>query len=251
MLAFIGLILMADLHFIGGEKGGVGKSVFARLMAEFCIAFKLIFVLAECDRMNPDVARIYRKIIRTELAYFTEDKTRKSKADKLFSLAIELLTIANLPAQVHEAMKSWFLEDNLYELGQEHGVSFCYWYVSNGGYDSVKLFVKTLRDFGEYMQFVFVRNWGLCDDWTHVDEDEGVQAAIREYKVSVIDLPKFPYAERNFIEAHQLTLTDALNHPDLSLVSKQRVKKFLRESFAEIEKTGLLTDEETSTRKSG
>jgi hypothetical protein len=237
---------MARLHLIGGNKGGVGKSLTSRSLVEFCLAYTITFVLAECDRETPDVARTYRSSVETVLAYFTEDPTQRSKADRLFSSAIESLVIANLPANVHEALRAWFIEDGLYELGQEHGVSFCHWYVTNGGYDSVKFFSKTLRDLGEWMPHVLVRNWGLCDDWRHVDEDEEIQDAIREYQVSVIDLPKFPYAERNFVEAHQMTLTDALAHQSLSLVSRQRIKNFMRDVFAGIERTGLFNHAESA-----
>ena len=103
--------------------------------------------------------------------------------------------------------------------------------------------LKTLEDLGPYMQHVFVRNWGLCDDWTHVDEDKEFQSALQQYQVPIIDLPKFPYAERNFIEANQLTLSGALNHTELNLVSRQRVFKFLQKSFNQIESTGFLNED--------
>lgn len=235
---------MPRVHSINGRKGGVGKSLTSRVFIEYCFNYlKSPFCLVEADKVNPDVARFYREKVRTELAYFSESEQKRTKADRIFNIARESTVILNLPAQVHEAMKTWFLEDEIYELGLEEGVSFCNWYVSNGGYDSIKLFIKTLKDLGQFMPHVLIRNWGLCDDWTHTDKDDELQAAIREYRVPVIDLPKFPYAERNFIEAHQLTLMDALKHPDLSLVSKHRVQKFLRQSFAEIESTGLLIDE--------
>lgn len=232
------------LIFVGGRKGGVGKTICTLTGTEYFRKKNKYFALAECDRVNPDAARIYRKTIEVLFAYFSEDPRKRTKADALFKAAIDhSLVICNLPAQVHEPMKAWFLEDGLYELGQEHNVAFYHWYVSNGGYDSLKLFIKTLEDLGPYIQHVFVRNWGLCDDWTHVDEDKDVQAAIKEYQVPVIDLPKFPYAERNFMEAYQLTFSEVLHHPDLSLVSKQRVKTFLRNSFAEIESIGLIPHE--------
>jgi hypothetical protein len=234
---------------VGGNKGGVGKSLFCRALVEFGLTRNLAFVLAECDRETPDVARTYRSSVETIFAYFTEDPTKRSKADRLFSSAIALPVIANLPANVHEALRAWFIEDGLYELGQEHGVSFCHWYVTNGGYDSIKFFVKTLRDLGEWMPHILVRNWGLCDDWTHVDEDEDVQAAISQYRVPVIDLPKFPYAERNFVEAHQLTLKAAIQHPDLSLVSRQRIKNFMKEAFAQIAQTGVFIDAQSDSEK--
>lgn len=237
---------MPSLHLIGGNKGGVGKSLTCRVLAEFCLASATTFILAECDRETPDVARMYRSIVETIFAYFTEDPTKRTKADKLFSCAIAKPVIANLPANVHEAMWGWFVEDGIHELGREHGVSFCHWYVTNGGYDSVKFFVKTLRDLGEWMPHILVRNHGLCDDWTHVDDDKEVQDAIANYEVQVIDLPKFAYAERNFVEANQLTLTTAVNHPDLSLVSRQRIKNFMRDAFLQLESTGAFINAEQS-----
>jgi len=229
---------------VGGDKGGVGKSFFARVLVEFCLAEKLQFILAECDRVNPDTARIYRNTVDVLFAYFSEDPRRRTKADALFKAAIDSsLVICNLPAQVHQPMKEWFLEDDLYELAQEHNITFYHWYVTNGGYDSVKLFIKSLKELGPYMKHSLVRNYGLCDSWTHVDEDDEVQAAITEYDIPVIDLPKFPYAERNLIEEHQLTFTQALQHPKFDLVSRQRVYKFLQKSFAQIESTGILSGE--------
>ena len=128
------------------------------------------------------------------------------------------------------------------------GLDFSIFYVTNGGYDSVKFFIKTLRDLGEWMPHILVRNH-VCEEWTHVDEDEEVQAAIANYEVQVIDLPKFAYAERNFVEANQLTLTAALHHPDLSLVSRQRIKNFMREAFSQIECTGAFTNEQPKAPK--
>ncbi|MGG6294914.1 hypothetical protein ACQ4M4_10850 [Leptolyngbya sp. AN02str] len=230
---------------VGGDKGGVGKSFTSCVMAEFCLAKELEFVLAECDRVNPDVGRIYRNSgVDVKFAYFSEDPRKRTKADTLFKAAIDSpLVICNLPAQVHQPMKEWFLEDDLYELAQEHNITFYHWYVTNGGYDSVKLFLKSLKELGPYMKHIFVRNWGLCDSWTHVDEDDEVQAAITEHHIPVIDLPKFPYAERNLIEEHQLTFTQALQHPKFDLVSRQRVYKFLQKSFTQIESTGILSGE--------
>ena len=92
------------------------------------------------------------------------------------------------------------------------------------------------------MNLAFVRNWGICDDWTHVDEDKEIQSALKKYKVPTIDIPKFPYVERNFIEGNQLSFDEALNDNQLSIVSKQRIKNFLRECFAQIKSSGLMDD---------
>lgn len=227
------------LHFVGGRKGGVGKSFFTRMLIEFRRSKGGKFTIAECDRVNPDVGRIYKDLEEVILAYFSEDERKRSKADALFAAALKKVVIANLPAQVHQAMLAWFTEDALYELAAQEGVTFCHWYVSNGGYDSVQLFYRTVRDLGGWMPHVFVRNWGLCDDWTHVDEDPEFQQVIEDHTIPVIDMPKLPYLERNFIEAHQLPLAEAADHTDLSVVSHQRIRHFLRQAFAEIEEAGM------------
>jgi hypothetical protein len=228
------------LHFVGGRKGGVGKSSFTRVLVEYQRSQEVTFTIAECDRVNPDVARIYKSDVATILAYFSEDERKRSKADALFAEALKNPVIANLPAQVHEAMLAWFVQDALYELAAKEGVSFCHWYVSNGGYDSLQLFYKTVRDLGLWMPHVFVRNWGLCDDWAHVDEDPDFQRIVEDHSIPVVDLPKLSYLERNFVEANQLALSEAVNHKDLSVVSRQRIRHFLRQAFAEIEKAGML-----------
>lgn len=235
---------MPCLHFVGGRKGGVGKSMFASLLIAYADQNWKDFVIAECDRVNPDVARAhkgYQK--RSILAYFSEDERKRSKADALFAEARTVPVIANLPAQVHEAMKGWFIQDALYEIAQGEGVTFRHWYVSNGGYDSVRLFSKTVRDLGEWVPHVFVRNWGLCDDWERSKDDDAHKeflATVNEFEVPVIDMPKIPYLERNFLEAHQIPFNEAVAHEGLSVVSRQRIRNALRHAFTEIEKVRAL-----------
>jgi len=47
---------MAALHFIGGEKGGVGKSVLARTLAQYHIDRNLPFLGFDTDRSHPTLS---------------------------------------------------------------------------------------------------------------------------------------------------------------------------------------------------
>lgn len=50
---------MANVHFIGGEKGGVGKSVVARILAQYMIDGNIPFVgfsSSHFDSLAPDLA---------------------------------------------------------------------------------------------------------------------------------------------------------------------------------------------------
>src|SRR5271170_1229921 len=52
---------MTSINFIGGEKGGVGKSVTARLLAQRFIDYDLPFVGFDTDRSHRSFARFYER----------------------------------------------------------------------------------------------------------------------------------------------------------------------------------------------
>jgi hypothetical protein len=87
---------------------------------------------------------------------------------------------------------------------------------------------------------VFVKNLGLCDDWEYVDKMPEFIAAKEKYKFTTMDFPKFPFSERNTIDRLGITFSDALNHPELKVISKQRVKNFLQSAYNAFAQTGLV-----------
>ena len=50
---------MGTLHFIGGEKGGVGKSFTARLLAQYFIDHDMPFAGFDTDASHSTFARFY------------------------------------------------------------------------------------------------------------------------------------------------------------------------------------------------
>ncbi|MBD2772588.1 mobilization protein [Iningainema sp. BLCCT55] len=225
------------MHLVDGEKGGVGKSLVARTMLQYCLDNSLSIVAVEADRSNPDVAGIYSDCVE---AVFSEDEKRANEADKIFELALSKSVIVNLPAQVYDPVSDWINKNGLIELGKQHSLTFCKWFVCTGGYDSVQLFVKSVKDFGDKMPHVLVRNLGLCDDWTHVEGMEEVKDVINKYAVQVIDFPKFSYRERNMVDEKQITFAQARDSDEFGIVSRQRIHNFLKSAYAQFKNTGLL-----------
>jgi hypothetical protein len=50
---------MANIHLIGGEKGGVGKSLVARLLAQYFIDKSIPFIGFDSDRSHGALMRFY------------------------------------------------------------------------------------------------------------------------------------------------------------------------------------------------
>ena len=74
---------MSMIHFIGGEKGGVGKSVFARLLSQYFIDNAIPYYGLDADRSHPSLTRYYKA--------FTEpiDLDHFESTDKIMELALE------------------------------------------------------------------------------------------------------------------------------------------------------------------
>ncbi|WP_411726246.1 hypothetical protein [Methyloglobulus sp.] len=50
---------MVSIHLIGGEKGGVGKSVVARLLAQYMIDHEIPFIGFDTDRSHGSLLHFY------------------------------------------------------------------------------------------------------------------------------------------------------------------------------------------------
>jgi hypothetical protein len=240
---------MATIHFIDGEKGGVGKSLFARVMVQYCIDRQLSHVLVEADRSNPDVGEVYPE--GCERAIFSEAERKAYDADRIFDLAIKTPVIVNLPAQVFPAVTDWIERNGVLEMGSQHGVSICKWFICTGGYDSVQLFIQSLKRFEGQVQHVFVRNWGLCDDWSHLDSREELQQLLAKQKVPVLDFPKFSYRERDHLDAKRIPFSEGRESSELGVLGKQRLHTFLRSAYQAIDQVNIwkLSSSEVSSSK--
>ncbi|MEH1965372.1 mobilization protein [Nostoc sp.] len=228
---------MAAIHFMDGEKGGVGKSLFARVMVQYCIDNKLSYELVEADQSNPDVGAFYPDNHKT--AVFSESERKAYDADEIFNLALTTSVIVNLPAQVYPAVTDWIERNQILEITGKNKVKIYKWFVCSGGYDSVQLFMQSLERFENKIKHIFVRNCGLCDDWKHVDGRKDLQDLIKTYKVAVINFPKFSYRERDILDANQINFSAARDYGELGVLGKQRLHSFLKKASEEIEKAKI------------
>jgi hypothetical protein len=228
---------LTKIHMIDGEKGGVGKSFVSRTLIEYCQFKELNIAIVDADNSNQDIAKLYSGV---ESAFFSDNEKQVKYADKIFYLALEKTVIVNLPAQVYTNVTNWIQCNKLVELGKENSISFIKWFVCTGSIDSVNFFLQSLNDLGNDVKHVFVRNMGLCDDWKYIDEMPEFIDAQTKYKFAIMDFPKFPFWERNTMERLGTTFNQALRHPELKVVSRQRVKNFLTEAYRCFDYTELV-----------
>ena len=225
------------IHIIDGEKGGAGKSFVSRALIEYCTSIKHKVAIVDADKSNEDISHIYDNV---HSAIFSDDDKKANQADHIFDLAFEKSVIVNLPAQVYSKVTDWIKTNDLDEIGKEYQITFVKWFVCTGGVDSVDFFIKSLNDLGDRVTHVFVKNLGLCDEWDYVDEMPDFLTAKETHKFKEMNFPKFPFWERNVIDRLGITFNSALSHPEIKVISRQRVKNFLAEVHTRFSETGLV-----------
>ncbi len=233
------------LHFIGGEKGGVGKSLVARTIVQYLLDRGFKFSLFDADRSNPDVKRIYNSVGCRDV-FFSEDNKYEDEAKPVYLAAKKNRTLLSLPSQINFALKRWFETNDIFEICQEDGVDFTYWFVCSGGYDSIELFDQHLAYYKGKVNHVLVKNWAFCDEWDSIFTMDSIIENMEKYEVKVVDFPKFTgdYV-RNVIDQKSLTFGSARQYNEFDSIDRQRVKTFLKKAYSAFDDAGVFYMDET------
>ena len=239
---------MAKIHLIDGEKGGVGKSLFARVMVQYCIDNKLEHTLVDADITNQDVKRFYDYAVDAE---FSEALNKGDKADIIFELARKKPVIVNLPANVFPLVNTWIKKGRLLDVADKYGVEVCKWFVCDGGFESIDLFYQSIDLYKEKMMHIFVRNLGKTDDWSFLEADSKYVDLKKKYKntLQIIDFPLLYPGDRYFIDSHKSRFDSSEIAEKMPIMSQQRLCTFLEESHLQIEMTKLWESEKQSISK--
>jgi hypothetical protein len=243
----IGVATMPQIHLIDGEKGGVGKSFFARALVYYSYLKNLKFYLVDSDRSNPDVAARYPEGSRT--VFFSEVEKKANDADILFNLSLEKPVVVNLPSQIEIIVSGWIERNGLIdELGKEYGLEIYKWFLCTGAHDSNTLFIESAEKFGGKIQHILVQNHAFSDedDWNQIFQDyPRLEQLINEQKIPKLILPRMGTAEKNVIDQHQWTFAHASSkeNKDFSALPKQRVVNWLKTFVTNVDALNLLTAE--------
>ena len=231
---------MSTIHLIGGEKGGVGKSVVARLLAQYLIDHEIPFIGFDTDRSHGSLLRFY-----TDYASPTviDDYQSLDTIIETASAEPEQHILVDLAAQTHYPLAKWIDESGVLELAEELGISIYYWNVMDSGKDCVDLLNKLLTQYGTRLNYILVQNQ-LRDEHFNILEFSGVKERALAFDAKVITLKRLHAPVMNKIDSNSYSFwaaknkdTESLNA--LGLLERQRVKIWLNHAYKEIESLGI------------
>jgi hypothetical protein len=217
---------MTAMHFIGGEKGGVGKSVVARLLAQLCIDKSLPFAAFDADASHGALMRFYDGYCQSV------DLTRFESADVMFTLASEgnlRNVIVDLPAQSDRPLERWMDASGIRELAEESGIPLVFWHVMDDGKDSLGLLAALLARQGERASYCIVKNLGRGKDFS-LFESSPVKATAERLKATMLELPELhgPAMQKiDLLDASFWAAVNGATEDGLSRLDRQRVRVWL------------------------
>jgi hypothetical protein len=231
---------MAQIHFIGGEKGGVGKSLVARVLAQYLIDHEQTFIGFDTDRSHGALMRFYEGFASPVLV------DRYEALDAIMEAAVahpERRVLVDLAAQTHDPLVRWMDESGVLNLADEMEIQIHYWHVMDSGKDSVDLLRKLLDRFGKEVNYVLVRNQVRGNNFS-VLEQSGEQARAMELGAKVVTIKHLHDSVINKIDAANSSFWAAKNVEDkngapLGLMDRQRVKMWMRDVYREFDTIGV------------
>ena len=227
---------MPSLNFIGGEKGGVGKSVAARLLAQYFIDKGQPFTGFDTDRSHTSFTRFYADyaspvvvdsyegldLIAGEFEAPAEDGQTRS-------------VIVDLAAQTAAPLSRWIRDSELLGLMAEMGITVNFWHLADAGKDTVDLLGRLLSTYGAGPNYIIVKNLGRGSDFSQLDESAAMQKA-REMGARVMTLAQLHEASMRKMDRQNASFWAAINtktgEDSLGLLERQRVKSWLKGAYA-------------------
>jgi len=226
---------MSSLNFIGGEKGGVGKSVVARLLAQYFIDRQWPFVGFDTDRSHTSFTRFYADFASPVLVDSYEGLDQVVSVFDTGADPQDLpRVIVDLAAQTAAPLANWIKDSELMAVLADLGVVVNFWHVADAGKDSVDLLDKLIDTYGVGPNYLIVKNLGRGTDFSQLEASPAMQRALAA-GAKAFSLAQLHEASMRKIDRQNVSFWAAVNsRPDidaLGLLERQRVKSWLKRTY--------------------
>lgn len=223
---------MGKVHFVGGEKGGVGKSMTARLLAQYYIDHELPFLGFDCDASHGTFSRFYNDFA-SPVVIGEEDsldgllEAMEANPDKDL--------IIDLAAQAAKPLGDWIDDTDVFGLLDEMDYQVCLWHVMDDGADSVLLLDQLLERYQQpELEFIVVQNLGRGTDFSRFQKSDTFKKA-QQRDAFIIELPKLQSKLTQKIDFNNSSFWAVANNRSLmNIAERQRMKVWLRNAYEQL-----------------
>jgi hypothetical protein len=231
---------MTNIHLIGGEKGGVGRTLVARVLAQYFIDNSIPFIGFDSNGTHGALLRFYAGYASPILTDNYES------LDAIVEAATENPQrgiLVDLAAQSNEGLTQWMDDSQLLEVAAEIGLNIRYWHVMDSGRDSVDLLRRLLDKYAARLKYTLVLNQIRGADFRILDGSGEKERALA-LGAGIVELKRIDETAMLKIDAASMSFWAVANKTEgdtsgLGLLERQRVKVWLKNAYAQIAKVAV------------
>jgi len=215
-----------------GEKGGVGKTTVARLIAEFLLSRDTAFQAFDAEGPTGQLLR------------FHPDHTVSVEMDKAISVAPILdflmdgepnrVALVDLGARSGEDLKNWLYRAGALEEAEAGQLDLTIIYVLGGAIDSVGHLKECFAALGSQIKYVVVKNFGVAAQFD-IYENSTIRKDLRAAGAIEIALPALEGVVYQSVDKTSLPFS-AFCESEAGFTERRYCRTWLRECFAAFER---------------
>lgn len=244
------VISQVDSHrlvIVTGDKGGVGKSTFARGLVQTYLDQNKRFIGFDADSSNSQLLRFYGQYCHIEPL----DIFRNGKIDQFFDrlkkmvnpepdeygqkVQPESLFLLELPPQSRRILQKFIQEMNFLETAEkDYGVRVTMVVVISRVMDSINQLIDLYDFCGNQADYVVAKNlfFGELDEFTRYEKSTEVKAIkdkLKSEQIPFVDItmPELISHAYDYLDENSMTFKQGMEQKDLPSV-KGRVTSWLR-----------------------
>jgi cellulose biosynthesis protein BcsQ len=231
---------MSTIHLIGGEKGGVGKSLVARILAQYLIDHAQAFQAFDADRTHGALLRFYAQYTQPALL---DDFHSFDRVVEAAAADPHKTVLVDLSAQSFAPLVRWMEDSRVLETVTELQLTITYWHVMDAGRDSVELLRLLLDQFEARLPLVLVLNQVRGEQFDLL-ERSGQRARAQQLGAKSMVLQRLADATMQKLDASNTSFWAAVNQSStasgtLGLLERQRLTVWLKRAYEQIDLVGV------------
>jgi len=222
-----------------GEKGGVGKTTIARVLADYLVARKLAFRAYDGEGVTGQLMRFHPE--QTLPIEFTDAAGISPVLDHLMDGGNAHLALVDLGARAGNDLKSWLYRGGVLEESAAGRLGVTVVYVLGGAVDSVGHLKECLAALGKDVKYLIVKNMGVASHFTVYEQShirqELLSAGAQEMVLPALDTTVFQSVDRASIPFSAFAESNAGN---FGYTERRYCRTWLRECFSALDQVAPL-----------
>jgi hypothetical protein len=217
-----------------GEKGGVGKTTVARVVADFLNSRKTSFRAFDAEGSLGQLLRFHKN--ETASVDVGDAASIAPVLDYVMDGAGRRIALVDLGARSGDDLKNWLYRGGALEEAEGGRLGITVVYVLGGAVDSVGHLKECFNALGRDVSYIVVKNFGVAAKFDIYDQSN-IRKDLLAIGAKEVSLPALDGSVYQAVDRSSLPFSAfaEAQGPDFGFTERRYCRTWLRESFAALE----------------